>query len=90
MKHLLLCISLLALTACQDKPQFEAGDCVSLKNRERWEEASVIKIEEVGQRRYRMRYVKPEVLSSHSPAVDDFELSELIFEKVKCPKEGLL
>lgn len=91
MKILLLCISLLAIAGCDKNvlfPDFEEGDCITLEGREEWERhTSIVKVLQVGKRKYKLEYVKPEILKGEEDNFNNIRQVDRIFEKVECPNE---
>lgn len=86
MKLLTLSISLLLLAGCT--PNFQAGDCIGLSSAERWEKDKYVsKVLEVGEKKYRLEYVKPNFMRGTKDNFDYIRSVDRISEKVECPNE---
>lgn len=88
MKLLTLSISILLLAGCT--PSFQAGDCISLNRQERWEmDGTILKVAEVGNKSYRLEYVKPETLANSANyryQTESIRWTDRLYNKVECPK----
>lgn len=96
MKQALLIISLLALAGCKlpfSGPKFKVGDCFAMEMdiKERWEDGPryIQKVLEVGRKKYRTMYVKPDHMDGYRS--DEYIRStDNIHEKIECPKQKML
>lgn len=77
-------LSLLIMTSCG--PDFKAGDCITEFDAESWDNNSIAKILEVGNKRYRITYMKPDFMSGEVYSFDNISQVDTIMHKVECPK----
>lgn len=70
-------------------PKFTVGDCIQLEggSAERWEKNQLFihKVEEIGNKHYRLSYVAPSFMKNTEYQTQSFAFDS-IYEKVECPK----